>query len=760
MIGKSSIVIELDDLEQDLKLFIDDRKNNTLFHLEDAIQNNEAPYQLQEGNFYDYEFSNQDYFFCRNEIVQPHRRKVHTGQIAPNIYVGTLTLEISKEGFKNPVGKLKLEVQSIKSSYREDYRYMLESITEKCTDLILQSNSPVSQSFETDYSTDSKTLYQRFAFIKSILQSDDFEEAIHRIITSPSTNWKEKEEFVDVRKIKRFNATAVKQLLNASNRLPLRSGHPLTKRGMSMVAGKINSNKKTENVDTSENRFIKHALNTFLKFCINIQKHKNATERLQKEATSVIYLLESHLQHGLFKEISRPDTLKLNSPILQRKEGYREVLKVWLMFDLAAKLIWEGGDDIYSGGKKDIATLYEYWLFFTLLDLFKKKFEIEPKDLEKLTNFNSKTKNLNLQLKQGKFTALQGVFASHSRALNVKFNYNRSFSGASTYPNTGSWTTAMRPDYTLSFWPKEIKEKVAEETEQIVHIHFDAKYKVNEIKEIVGDNSTTNEEEISEEKLEHKKGIYKNADLLKMHAYKDAIRRTGGAYVLYPGTEQTTKMGFHEILPGLGAFSVKPSKTNVETSHLEAFIDQVISHFINRASQRENLASKTYDIHKSDIINKLQQPIPEYLNNKKLIPDETFVLVGYYNSEEQFDWINSNKLYNFRMGTGNGSLILDKETVSAKYLLLHSKGEKSSNELWEIKSKGPKVYSKENLIKKGYINPSADHYLVIEIEKVDMEEFNYAKWKFKELKSYKTGYASVFPYTATLTELMQVKMNV
>ncbi|WP_111709747.1 DUF2357 domain-containing protein [Lutibacter citreus] len=755
MIGKSSIVIALENLEKDLKLFIDDRKNNTLFHRDDAIQNNEAPYQLQEGNFYDYEFSNQDYFFQRSEIVQPHRRKRYSGQIAPNIYVGTLTLDICKEGIEKPIGELKLEVQSIKATYREDYRYMLESITEKCTDLILQSNAPVSHSFETDYETDSKTLYQRFAFIKSIIQSDDFDEAIHRIITSPTTIWKEKEELVDVRKIKRFNATAVKQLLNASNRLPVGSSHPLTKRGLSTVAGKINSNKKTENVDTSENRFIKHALNTFLKFCIDIQKHPKATERLQKEAGAVVYILESHLQHSLFKQISRPDTLKLNSPILQRKEGYREVLKVWLMFDLAAKLIWEGGDDIYSGGKKDIATLYEYWLFFTLLDLLKKKFEIEPKDLEKLTNFNSKTKNLNLQLKQGKFTALQGVFTSHSRDLNVKFNYNRSFSGASTYPNSGSWTTAMRPDYTLSFWPKEIKEKVAEETEQIVHIHFDAKYKVNEIKEIVGDNLTTNEEEISEEKLEHKKGIYKNADLLKMHAYKDAIRRTGGAYVLYPGTEQTTKMGFHEILPGLGAFSVKPSKTNVETSHLEAFLDQVIAHFINRATQRENLASKSYDIHKSDNLNKLQQPIPEYLNNKKLIPDETFVLVGYYNSEQQHNWINSKKLYNFRMGTGNGSLILDKQTVSAKYLLLHGKGQNSSNELWEIKSKGPKVYSKDDLIKRGYINPSSDNYLVIEIEKVEMNIFGNQIWNFKNLKNYKKGRGSSLPFSCSLIELMK-----
>ena len=40
-----------------------------------------------------------------------------------------------------------------------------------------------------------------------------------------------------------------------------------------------------------------------------------------------------------------------------------------------------------------------------------------------------------------------------------------------------------------------------------------------------------------------------------MHAYKDAIRRTGGAYILYPGeSEEWRKIGFHEVIPGLGAF--------------------------------------------------------------------------------------------------------------------------------------------------------------------------------------------------------------
>src|SRR5690606_16396427 len=182
------------------------------------------------------------------------------------------------------------------------------------------------------------------------------------------------------------------------------------------------------------------------------------------------------LHHSIFKEISRPTTLKLNSPVLQRKEGYREVLRVWLMFDLAAKLIWTGGDDIYAGGKKDIATLYEYWLFFKLLELFQQIFNINPKDISELIKETSD--GLNLQIKQGKYTALKGVYDSGFRKLNVRFNYNRSFSGKNTYPASGSWTTTLRPDYTLSFWPHGIKEKVAEKQELVVHIHFDAKYKV------------------------------------------------------------------------------------------------------------------------------------------------------------------------------------------------------------------------------------------------------------------------------------------
>ncbi|MCT4665116.1 MAG: DUF2357 domain-containing protein [Flavobacteriales bacterium] len=755
MVEDKYIAYNLSCIQEDLFLNIDAKKESDIFIDKDRFYENEPQNQIKEGCFYDYSFTDPNFrLVCRNHksIVKSRTRKgqQHIGTISPNIYVGTLSLEVYHIDTPENKHEIKLEVQSTKTSYRKDYQYMLNSITEKCTDLVLQANAPVSHSFETDFETDNKTLYQRFVFVKSIINSEEFEEAIHRIISSPTTKWKEELEIKDVRSLKRFKNKEIKQLIHGNNRTKLSVNHPLYSSQLTSIATKINSSRKTESVDTSENRFIKHALETFAKFCFDIANHPNAGERLQEEANSLVEILENHLQHYLFKEVSRPSTLKLNSPTLQKKEGYREVLKVWLKFDLAAKLIWDGGEDIYEGGKKDIATLYEYWLFFKLLDVIQSIFEIEAKELDKLITSNSN--NLNLQLKQGKITAIKGVYTKAHRDLNIRFNYNRSFSSNKELSKSGSWTTTLRPDYTLSIWPTFLNEKEAEAKEQIVHIHFDAKYKVANIHQII--EGEKDDEQLNDEKKQNLKGIYKNADLLKMHAYKDAIRRTSGAYVLYPGDTNKELKGFHEILPGLGAFSVKPSEKSNETKYLERFLKEVLNHFLNQASQRENIAAKSYDIHENENPNIINEPIPEYVNSQKLIPDETYVLVGFYNTKKQYDWIKKGK-YNFRMGSGNGSLILDKETVSSSYLLLHTHKENSSGDLWKITSRGPRVYSKEDLIKKGYPNPSQDYYLVIEIEKVIAEEFEAVTWNFKELKNYSSGRASAFPFTVTLTELMK-----
>ena len=727
--------INLDNIYNGLAIELFAIIPDTLHDVVDAAENNEAQYQIIEGCFYQYKITN-GFSLQSSEVVEVSNFNSSEGRISPNFYVGTLSIPVLENGMKK--GLLKLEVQSVKTSYRKDYRFMLESITNHATDLILQTNSPVNQTLEVDFDTDAKTLYQQFCFVKSIIDTEDFEIAIQQIIKAPVTAWTAKTEHKDIRSLKKLNSRDVRNVVHSQNRVKLPIDHHLRNVGICSIALKIPTSIKEETTDTPENRFIKYVLNSFLFFCEEIQLKSKNGSRLYQEAHIISNKLVSYLQHNLFKEVSRPTTIKLNSPVLQKKAGYREVLKTWLMFDLSAKLIWEGGEDIYAAGSKNIAKLYEYWLFFKLLEAVKETFNINSEEYKKLIKPTKDT--LGLQLKEGRQIALNGTYLSKERELSIQFSYNKTFRSNKELSEEGSWTLQMDPDYTLSIWPKQLNEKEAEQKEQIVHIHFDAKYKVKNKK----DNSK-----------------FKRDDVIKMHAYKDAIRRTGGAYILYPGTDDkpTTFKGFHEVLPGLGAFAIRPSEENSGIQYLTSFITEVKNHFLNRATQRENIASKTYEITKRGKSNSLNEPIPEYLNGKKLIPDETHVLVGFYNNQTQYDWISKKGMYNFRMGSGSGSLVLDKETVSSEYLLMHTHKEQSSSDLWKIVSKGPKVFSKENLIKKGYANPSQDYYLIIELEKVDLKEFGNNNWDFRKLKNYNSGNASAKPFTTTLTELMQVKVS-
>jgi hypothetical protein len=65
-------------------------------------------------------------------------------------------------------------------------------------------------------------------------------------------------------------------------------------------------------------------------------------------------------------------------------------------------------------------------------------------------------------------------------------------------------------------------------------------------------------------------------------------------------------------------------------------------------------------------------PLPEYVSNKKLIPSETFVLVGYYKYDDHLSWIDEKKLYNVRYGE---KYALSTNEISAQYLLLYSEGQ-------------------------------------------------------------------------------------
>jgi hypothetical protein len=360
--------------------------DNTLFEIDqaEAERHGESPWQLIEGKVYEYSISDgYDLDPLDLNIVSRSQINPSSGRIFPGIYVGTLTIPIVETNRNTRCGWISLEVKSIKSSYRKDYQLMLKDIAERSTDLVMQQGAPISQRFHVDHARRSGSLYQKFAFLKSMIFSDEFNDALHKIILSPVTNWIEEERESDIRKIRKANNRTIRQIARSENRINVPSGHPL-KEKVESVPSRIQVKQKRETIDAPENQFVKFSLSTFLSFCHTIRTHQKANKRLKDEVSQVEDALEQHLNHAIFKKISDPAKLPLNSPVLQKKEGYREIFRIWLMFDLAAKLTWEGGEDVYDAGKKDVAILYEYWLFFKLLDILKEIFNIPPKAISEL----------------------------------------------------------------------------------------------------------------------------------------------------------------------------------------------------------------------------------------------------------------------------------------------------------------------------------------------------------------------------------------
>lgn len=733
----------------------------------EAVEAGEEPVQIVEGLRYEYAFDGIGAENLRLEeefgrgMVEPssNPRLAHCGSIATGLNTGRLGLVACNE-VGTIIGRAALEVRSRKLSYRNDYRQMLEDITGRCVELLMELRAPAAMRIAPEPGRTPDTINQRFAFLRALIGSRQFRDALHRITTHPHQRWEPEETVCDTRRGFRPDARAVRQLARSARRSPLPVALPLA-RVIASLPERISIYRNVQSEDTPENRFIKFVLQTFVSF-LNRMRLKleeigsSSDTRLRKEIATLENQLETCLGADVFRNVSDPDMLPLGSAVLQRKEGYREVYQAWLKFDMAARLVWRGGDDVYGAGQRDIATLYEYWVFFKLLNIVGGVFKLEKPAVQTL--IEETADGFGLKLKSGEHLAFEGIFLGGARPLSLRFSYNRSFTQNHEPGVAGSWTERMRPDYTLSLWPADFKEHEAEAQELMVHVHFDAKYRIENIEQIFGrDDAELDqagcESDLNTEKQEQREGRYKRADLLKMHAYHDAIRRTQGAYVLYPGDATKKWQGYREILPGIGAFPIRPGNGEED---VEKFIREIVAHTCDRATARERQSYHTYRVQEAPAAYSLLRAYPERetdSTSRHTPPAETFVLVGWNKSEEHLKWILREKLYNFRMDTRAGSLRLAPEVTAAQYLLLHKEGAKAEHGLLRITSKGPRVLSKEALKRKGYPSePSGDFYLVFDVEQA--VEFDGFSWDFTRLPNRHGGRQSASPFAVTLDAVL------
>src|SRR5262249_10110407 len=157
--------------------------------------------------------------------------------------------------------------------------------------------------------------------------------------------------------------------------------------------------------------------------------------------------------------------------------------------------------------------------------------------------------------------------------LSIRLFYNRDFPYGKELDWgdwSGSYSTLFHPDITIAvIWKGKPH-----------WFHFDAKYRLDV--KTWKESLSAGEESREEEKQTEAVGIYKNADLYKMHTYRDAILGSRGSYILYPGkqlgadaVDVYVRHSWATIpasqMPGVGAFALCPGYVNDQIGNLKQF---------------------------------------------------------------------------------------------------------------------------------------------------------------------------------------------
>ena len=452
-------------------------------------------------------------------------------------YVGKSYFDIYRDN--NPIFKIPLEVRSRKIDYASEYAAMIGDLSKYSQNLIYESSSPLFQSFELDDISD-KISYEEFMLLEYLFKDENLPSTIEYLSRNLYSALTDTKEEVPTSFASNINPNDLIDVFSNSENLEKSTDTSSIwyKQTKGYVPLRINETKYIDNIDVPENRFYKNFLESIENLITELLK--KAPEGYIRDKL-LIYkeTISAYLTQRYFKDISMMDYVPLNSQLLQKKEGYRDILQYYLMFELGFRLKWDEIANEFKGNEKKLFELYEYWSYFELLEVMK---DLSDTAIDFNDIFSVGVDRMTISLKEGIVKRFNLNF--NERLIVADLLYNKTFN-RSRYSSYNSYSVDLRPDYSLIIHIGEKKHI----------IHFDAKYKLN-----IYDES------------------FKNQDIVKMHAYKDAIEDTVGAYVLYPGEKNRIYYENNDFkLESVGAFPLSPGENKHDREVLKEFIVSMIN---------------------------------------------------------------------------------------------------------------------------------------------------------------------------------------
>lgn len=487
--------------------------------------------------------------------------KTYYGNFYTGSYAGKSFFDVKVNDVESR--KIPFEVRSRKIDYEDHYPIMISDLFEAASGILFDT-SPIFEPQKLEEIV-RKTFYEDFIFLEYLFRPENLINAYEHVRRDPHHVLERYEEPVPLVLAPNVGPSELISMVSDSSNLYRTANVPSSWPGnfKEYVPHEVNQSYYRDIVDTPENRLVKYFLNLVNDLLDEMIKQA-PKEKIKGYPTDKIFefkeIINDYLMDGWLDDVDELKYFPSNSQVLQKKAGYRDILRFFMVFELAFFISWDEVEELIKGYQRKLYDLYEYWCY---IKLFKILCQLSEGELDYNRIFHkSRKKRWSVSLKKGSDKPQHFDIPINGETLHVELTYNHIFKHGRG--KNYSYSLKLRPDYTL-----RIKKG-----SDYHFIHFDAKYRSN----IIVDDTDIDKRD----KEEEEKRIYKYADIYKMHTYKDAIIGSLGAYVLYPGHE---KRIFYEkssnILPSVGAFPLTPGEEiSGEEDQISGFILDVLEFIV------------------------------------------------------------------------------------------------------------------------------------------------------------------------------------
>ncbi|WP_433747844.1 DUF2357 domain-containing protein [Falsibacillus pallidus] len=404
-----------------------------------------------------------------------------------------------------------LEIFPTKLSYKDDYRKLLEEVNDEVYNLAFHF---IKKTFlgASNHLSENPSLTEFYRLIEFYF--DGFIKSIQRIEEQPHHQLLTEHQMVRGERIKKLDSKGRKHL-QRNPQLFIETDKGIVLHNQSVFPVKGLNARKTITYDTLENRFVKWMMERLMHKLTDLAKkaagqsgryERKVDEDLLGKVMGMQKKLKAYVNKPFWKSIS-PIDRKVTSMVIQRKIGYRDAYKIYLV--VTRGLALEG--ELFKMSVKDVATLYEYWTYLKMGQILRKNYVADYQDV--------------VVIRHG------ALFVDLDQTSNAKQVFKHPQTGErivlSFQKREGKLpTVTQKPDIML-----EVEKK---HSHNHYHYVFDAKYRID-----FGFGTGAAAEKVGplEEDINtmHR---YRDA-LVKKHDQRDSYERYSfGAYILFPWHEE------------------------------------------------------------------------------------------------------------------------------------------------------------------------------------------------------------------------------